>query len=825
MTSDITSAGGLASNPYFSAGSGLIAVTAGLALLRQGAKHGASLARRHFLVTLEIPSKDAAYPWVLSWLSAQREASMTSTRTSPSLLSFSRIGMSHHLAVETTYPKRDDHTSTTPSFVLAPGPGTHYFRYKRAWFKVDRQREKAMVDLHSGTPWETLTFTTLARDRPLLASMLADAAALAQTRAAGRTTLYTACGPEWRPFGRPRARRALASVVLDRGVADALRADMARFAAMRAWYADRGIPYRRGYLLHGPPGGGKSSFVRALAGCADMHICVLNLGERGMTDDRLAHLLANTPPRCVVLLEDVDAAFPARDARQGYMLTFSGLLNALDGVASAEERIVFMTTNHVERLDPALVRPGRVDVKQYIGPATPYQIREIFLRFYGLDRLAQADAFVDAVGGGGLASNPYFSAGSGLIAVTAGLALLRQGAKHGASLARRHFLVTLEIPSKDAAYPWVLSWLSAQREASMTSTRTSPSLLSFSRIGMSHHLAVETTYPKRDDHTSTTPSFVLAPGPGTHYFRYKRAWFKVDRQREKAMVDLHSGTPWETLTFTTLARDRPLLASMLADAAALAQTRAAGRTTLYTACGPEWRPFGRPRARRALASVVLDRGVADALRADMARFAAMRAWYADRGIPYRRGYLLHGPPGGGKSSFVRALAGCADMHICVLNLGERGMTDDRLAHLLANTPPRCVVLLEDVDAAFPARDARQGYMLTFSGLLNALDGVASAEERIVFMTTNHVERLDPALVRPGRVDVKQYIGPATPYQIREIFLRFYGLDRLAQADAFVDAVGGGGRDVSMAQLQGHFVLYQDDPGKAIENAGRLFSDL
>ena len=69
-----------------------------------------------------------------------------------------------------------------------------------------------------------------------------------------------------------------------------------------------GIPYRRGYLLHGPPGSGKSSFIQALAGSLNYDICLLNLSERGLADDKLIHLLSNTPERSFVLIEDVDAA-------------------------------------------------------------------------------------------------------------------------------------------------------------------------------------------------------------------------------------------------------------------------------------------------------------------------------------------------------------------------------------------------------------------------------------------------------------------------------------------------------------------------------------
>jgi len=101
--------------------------------------------------------------------------------------------------------------------------------------------------------------------------------------------------------------------VLDEGVKERIVADARAFMARGQWYSDRGIPYRRGYLLHGPPGSGKSSFVQALAGELEYNICVLNLSERGLTDYKLNHLLANAPERSIVLLEDIDAAFSGRE--------------------------------------------------------------------------------------------------------------------------------------------------------------------------------------------------------------------------------------------------------------------------------------------------------------------------------------------------------------------------------------------------------------------------------------------------------------------------------------------------------------------------------
>jgi chaperone BCS1 len=100
---------------------------------------------------------------------------------------------------------------------------------------------------------------------------------------------------------------------LDRGVAENIHNDVQEFIDSEKWYVQRGIPYRRGYLLYGPPGTGKSSFISALAGHFGYSICMLSLSERTLDDDRLNYLLNNAPPNCFLLLEDVDAAFVSRD--------------------------------------------------------------------------------------------------------------------------------------------------------------------------------------------------------------------------------------------------------------------------------------------------------------------------------------------------------------------------------------------------------------------------------------------------------------------------------------------------------------------------------
>ncbi|XP_038646098.1 mitochondrial chaperone BCS1 isoform X1 [Scyliorhinus canicula] len=408
-----------------------------------------------------------------------------------------------------------------------------------------------------------------------------------------------------------------------------------------------------------------------------------------------------------------------------------------------------------------------------------------------------------------LKDNPYFGAGFGLVGVGTALALARKGAQFGMVAFRRHCMITLEVTSRDKSYHWLLNWITHQAKRTQ-------------------HLSVETSYFQHESgRISTTFSFV--PSPGNHFIWYNTKWLRVERNREKQMIDLHTGTPWETVTLTSLGSNRQIFFDILSEAKGLALKQQEGKTVMYTAMGAEWRPFGFPRRRRPLNSVVLEKGISEKIVQDVKDFIGNPKWYTDRGIPYRRGYLLYGPPGCGKSSFITALAGKLQYSICLMSLSDRTLTDDRLNHLLSMAPQQSIVLLEDVDAAFVNRDlvkenptVYQGMgRLTFSGLLNALDGVASAEARLVFMTTNYLDRLDPALIRPGRVDHKQFVGYCSHWQLSQMYQRFYPEQAAAMAEEFAEKALSLSDRISAAQVQGHFLLYKLEPRKAIEDIQQI----
>jgi chaperone BCS1 len=147
--------------------------------------------------------------------------------------------------------------------------------------------------------------------------------------------------------------------------------------------------------------------------------------------------------------------------------------------------------------------------------------------------------------------------------------------------------------------------------------------------------------------------------------------------------------------------------------------------------------------------------------------------------------------------------------------------DSELAELLNDLPNNAILLVEDIDCIFVERKAGEEKVnrVSFSGLLNALDGVAAGEGRILFATTNHRERLDPALVRPGRIDRQVEIGFADRDQVRRMFGRFFPQATAEQTDRFAAAVAE--HQATMSWLQSVLIQHADDAEeacRAIEHA-------
>jgi chaperone BCS1 len=266
-----------------------------------------------------------------------------------------------------------------PELLYSPAPGWHVIRRGARFIWINRS-----MDSNKMQPIETLTISMLFARRSEFEELIQDVIKTNYGQMIGRTQLFTpdSWADEWR-LHTTKPKRSLDSVVLPDGVREKIVKDVQGFHSGKERYESLGIPWRRGYLLYGPPGTGKTSLVFALAGQLDLNICTLSLMNRKLNDQNLADLLQASPPGSIILLEDVDSFFQAREKQDSKMeFSFSGLLNALDGVAAQEGRVVFMTTNHREVLDPALIRPGRIDVAFELSYAGVDELRRMIERFF-----------------------------------------------------------------------------------------------------------------------------------------------------------------------------------------------------------------------------------------------------------------------------------------------------------------------------------------------------------------------------------------------------------------------------------------------------------
>ncbi|KAK4508163.1 hypothetical protein PRZ48_001901 [Zasmidium cellare] len=264
--------------------------------------------------------------------------------------------------------------------------------------------------------------------------------------------------------------------------------------------------------------------------------------------------------------------------------------------------------------------------------------------------------------------------------------------------------------------------------------------------------------------------------------------------------------------------------------------------------GETWDRRVITRPARKLDSVSMEESKKQDLIEDINTYLSpeSKSWYANRGIPWRRGYLFYGPPGTGKTSFCTALAGHFGMPLYILSLSNSHITDVILEMCFDSLPIRCIVLIEDVDSAGIERakkkkvkkSSKHPFMavppapkgVSLAGLLNTIDGPVSHEGRVLVMTSNSPDNLDAAMLRPGRVDKKILFGNASHEVVEQLFLHIYAEapgekteksaapehDLPALARQFARSIPED--KLSPAEIQNYLLNKREDPMAAIDSA-------
>lgn len=280
---------------------------------------------------------------------------------------------------------------------FSPGEGTHLFIQDCKLFWVRRtisEDKSANINLSynaSNLRRQIITITSLGRSRTFIENIVKTVSK--KEKELPGVKIYYWQGNEFQFAGRKNIR-SLDTIYMEKNSKERLVKEIESFFSSEKDYSRKGIPWKYGVKLEGPPGTGKTSLIFALASHFKKSIYVIS--PSSITSDEAFLKAMNSAGNSFILLEDIDS-IKAAEVRQnlkkevgdrplgfldGFGLTLSGLLNAVDGVCSRDGRVLFITTNTPEVLDPALIRPGRIDLSVTMDLADQNIAQQMWNNFF-----------------------------------------------------------------------------------------------------------------------------------------------------------------------------------------------------------------------------------------------------------------------------------------------------------------------------------------------------------------------------------------------------------------------------------------------------------
>jgi SpoVK/Ycf46/Vps4 family AAA+-type ATPase len=419
---------------------------------------------------------------------------------------------------------------------------------------------------------------------------------------------------------------------------------------------------------------------------------------------------------------------------------------------------------------------------------------------------------------------------------------------------RDYFFFTVEIEGPGEVYNAIVLWLCDHASKTSVSRVLTRSQLRGELVATDYwsrrgEIAAEFQQKKEDGYWE----LAWLPGSGSHVFflpANRFAWYTVATGNSDKSLRIQT-MRWNKVALKNFVTARFSEASRKKDTITLYKIGSLRHCNSF--CFVE-KERCKPSELALSDYPILPQGVRDFVLSDIRRFYESKDFYKSHAIPWRRGYLFKGPPGTGKTSFLRLLAAEMKYNICIVD--EELRRGSGLQSLFASIPANSFLLLEDVDALFHQKrdvteddeeedkkevkrikkirksDEELRYKPTLSEVLNAVDGFLARSGVCVFMTTNHPEKLDPALLRSGRIDVTVTFEGVQREQAENMFLHFFPSEtekarRFARlvsqtivpdSNKNLDQFGVGvitGEKLVMADLQGFLLKHRDCASQAI----------
>ena len=257
------------------------------------------------------------------------------------------------------------------------GYGFHWFFYNGRLFWM---RKNKLESSGSNTQKEEIIISTFGRSHEPFKNLAKEFVEHEDNDEHLDVFLYS--HGEWSKTTKKIKTRSLDSIIMNSNKLTEMLTNIDNFKNNKEWFDKSGLPYKLTYVLHGIPGTGKTSIIKALASHYKMKLCILNINT--LDDKSLPEAINRLPSNSILAIEDFDSNVATRDRGikgnrvkddvketfpdiQLSGLTLTGLLNTLDGLIPLENTLIFLTTNSIETVDPALYRKGRVDYLMEIG--------------------------------------------------------------------------------------------------------------------------------------------------------------------------------------------------------------------------------------------------------------------------------------------------------------------------------------------------------------------------------------------------------------------------------------------------------------------------